>query len=401
MAEYNPGLGLRRDGKGAMKKQFANLADICRSDTKSFRTKMDTFKQNTAIAYGTSEEFRELTDNDLSKIRELVERRYDVSFSAADVSAALSAAAEDHSYDSAIQWINQQQHDGVDRISKFAPNILKAADTAYTHAVSWYLWVAIVGRAMAVEGVKADMVVTIISPGQGTGKSSFIEALVPYEDWMARIDLTKSDDDIARLLRGRVVAELPELKGFHVRDNEAMKAFLDRTKEHYVPKYKEFSATFVRRNIFIGTHNKSRFLTDPTGNRRHLPVHVATTAQFVDWPTLKTELGQYWAQARDYIRQFPSILAAVETVSAHALSLAREAQFNATMIDPWHNSILRFMHSQAPGTPVALTAIATGLLSGGLGSLDFARAARIRNVMTMAKYEECGADVWLAPSFKI
>ena len=401
VAEYNPGLGIRRDGKGAMKKQFCNLADIARSDSSAFKVKLDTFKQNTAIAYGGSDEYHEITDNDLSKVREIVERRYDVSYSAADAAAALASAAADHSYDSALQWISEQTHDGVDRISRFAPDILKTEHTPYTHAVSWYLWVAMVGRAMALDGVKADMVVTIISPGQGTGKSSLIKSLAPDELWTTRIDMSKSDDDIARLLRGKVVVELPELIGFHARSNEGMKSFLDREREHHVPKYKEFSTSFARRCIFIGSHNKYRYLTDPTGNRRHLPLRVAETDQFLDWPRLQQELGQYWAQARDYIAQFPTILAAVETASAHALSLAHEAQLNATILDPWYRAITGFVNRQAPGSVVQLEAIATGLMTGGLASLDFQRAARVRNVMTMARYKDHGPDAWLVPDFKI
>ena len=63
-----------------------------------------------------------------------------------------------------------------------------------------------------VPGIKADMVPVAVGK-QGLMKSATVEAITPAREFFAELDLSKSDDDKARLMRGKLVIELGELKG--------------------------------------------------------------------------------------------------------------------------------------------------------------------------------------------
>ncbi len=76
-------------------------------------------------------------------------------------------------------------------------------------------------------------------------------------------------------MRGRLVAEIGELRGLNTKELESIKAFVTRTHENWIPKYREFATQFPRRLVFVGTTNEDEFLADKTGNRRWLPVEVS------------------------------------------------------------------------------------------------------------------------------
>ena len=128
--------------------------------------------------------------------------------------------------------------------------------------------------------------------------------MVPSEQFFTELDLAVRDDDMSRLMRGKLVAELGELKGLHNRDIEAVKAFITRRFENWIPKFREFSTTFPRRLVFIGTTNRKEFLADDTGNRRWLPlechgVDVGVGTPKADVAYLEQHRLQLWAEARE------------------------------------------------------------------------------------------------------
>jgi predicted P-loop ATPase len=69
------------------------------------------------------------------------------------------------------------------------------------------MWTALAGRVLE-PGVKADMVPILVGP-QGCGKSSGVEALSPDPAFFTEISFAREDDDdLARKMRGRLVAEI-------------------------------------------------------------------------------------------------------------------------------------------------------------------------------------------------
>jgi predicted P-loop ATPase len=128
---------------------------------------------------------------------------------------------------------------------------------------------------------------------QGAGKSTSISALAPLDETFFELNLSDRNNDQSRQIRGKLIAELAELRGLQGRESEDIKAFLSRTDEKWVPKYKEFETTFKRRLTFWGTSNESEFLSDHTGNRRWLPVDIKNP----DTEAVKRDRDQIWAEA--------------------------------------------------------------------------------------------------------
>lgn len=384
------GIGWLMNKKGTEREPGqANLNHICRGVPDFLRVKYDTFREELLVQTGSSTTWKQANDNVVTNLRESIQRAYGLKYSSSDVSAALHAAGDYHAFDSAKAWLQQQRHDGTPRIPRFATDILGALDSQYATALAYYVWVALAARILE-PGVKADMAPIFVSPKQGTGKSSLVRAMAPFDDWYGEFDLATRDEDGSRLLRGKSVIELPELKGLASRDAESIKAWLTRQTENWIPKYKEFAVVYPRRCIFIGTDNRQRFLSDPSGNRRFLPLRVAVLKQYIDWPVLRENCAQYWAEAAAIITAFPSVQEAVEHFSKAVDALAEPARLAATILDENFDEARAFLANQLPGAYVTINALKAQLKM--TGTYDNYRAY---NILRMLGWEQVdGTNRW-------
>lgn len=196
--------------------------------------------------------------------------------------------------DTAVDWLNGQAWDGVPRIERFFTDYMGCDDTEYTRAVSLYLWTGLAGRILE-PGLKADMVPVLVSP-EGYKKTWLIESLAPTPDEFVEIDMSERDADIARKMRGKLVAEIAELRGLRTRELESILAFISRRFEEWIPKYREFSTTFPRRLMFIATTNEDQFLEGARRHRRWLPLKVVTKGDVV---AVRRDKKLLWAEARE------------------------------------------------------------------------------------------------------
>jgi predicted P-loop ATPase len=137
---------------------------------------------------------------------------------------------------------------------------------------------------------------------------------------------------MARLIRGKLVGELGELKGMRQRELGDLKAFLTRRAEEWTPKYAEMSRIYQRRIVLIGTANEMEYLDDATGNRRHLPVMVGRS----DLVALKRDLLQLWAEA--------DALWSLEGVMwQDAARLAPTVHAHHEVSDPWEDAVAHWL----------------------------------------------------------
>lgn len=86
-------------------------------------------------------------------------------------------------------------------------------------------------------------------------------------------------------MRGRLVAEIGELRGLNTKELESIKAFVTRTHENWI-EIPGVRRSFLVTLVFVGTTNEDEFLADKTGNRRWLPVEVSK----VDVKAIKRDL---------------------------------------------------------------------------------------------------------------
>jgi predicted P-loop ATPase len=204
---------------------------------------------------------------------------------------AVHLVAEQQKMDTAQIWLGRLEWDGVPRVETFCPKYFGTFDREYERAAGRYLWTALVGRIMA-PGCQADMVPVLVGR-QGVGKSRGVQALVPVADFFTEVRLDEADDVIARKLRGVIVGEMAEMRGLRGSEIERVKAFITRTHEKWIPKYKEFATHYPRRFLLIGTTNDEEFLPADSEHRRWLPLHTSQ----VDVAAIKRDREQLWAEA--------------------------------------------------------------------------------------------------------
>lgn len=322
-----------RDKTGKVKATVLNLVKaLRRPDVCGVRIGLDTFRDEIMLAAPGTEQWRTFGDADYVWLRVQLETGMNgfAPISKEMARDVVVAVAAEQQFDSAMTWLKSLPDDGVSRCETFLVDYFGAEDTPYHRAVSLYLWTALAGRVMQ-PGCKADMVPILVG-AQGIGKSTAISALVPSVDFFTEVSFAEKDDDLSRKMRGKLIAEIGELRGLHTKELEAIKAFCSRTHEQWIPKYREFSTLFPRRLVFIGSTNKDQFLADETGNRRWLPVRVAQVS--VD--KVRAVAPLCWAEAR---RLFQA--GGVQWAAAERLGKLVHDEY--TFQDAWEEPVRRWL----------------------------------------------------------
>lgn len=238
------------------------------------------------------------------------------------IHAAVDIVAANNAFDSANDWCRRLVWDGVPRIDGAMHRYFGAADTPYSRAVGAYLFTALAGRAIE-PGCQADMAPVLVGE-QGLGKTTAIAALAPTLGTFGEVNLSKTDDQIAYVLRGKLPMEIAEMRGIAGRDAESIRARLTRRVEEFREPYRRTTTRYARRCVFIGTANTAELLDDETGERRWLPLHVGQT----DVPSLAADRDQLWAEG---VARF--IANGVEWRDAERLARAEHAAFKVS--DEW------------------------------------------------------------------
>jgi predicted P-loop ATPase len=247
----------------------------------------------------------------------------------------LSDAAWQNKFNPVRDYLNSLQWDGKARIDSWLFDYGGASrreDEAYNR------YVAAVGRLILVAGVrrirepgcKFDEMLVLINETQGTSKSTALAILARRPEWFTdSVDLGMKDKEVIEQMRGKWIAEVPELRG---RRNEVdrIKAFLSRQQDRARLAYGHFRTEVGRSFILFGTANDPRFLVDRTGNRRFWPIIGAS----FDTEALERDADQLWAEAviaeaaGEAIRLPKELWAAAEAVQAESL-----------IEDPWFETL--------------------------------------------------------------
>ena len=327
-----------RDNFGKIKATINNVKLAClRPDLVGMEIRLDQFRDEIMQCAPGSGQWQSFTDADYSRLRITLERQDFKPVGRELIRDVVLLVAQEHPFDSAQTWLSGLVWDGVPRVEQFLATYFSSPDTPYTRAVSMYLWTAMAGRVME-PGCKADMVPILVG-GQGVGKSSGVAAMCPSHDFFTEVSFAEKEDDLARRMRGRLLGEIGELRGLHTKELESIKAFITRTHENWVPKYREFAVTFPRRIVFIGTTNREEFLADETGNRRWLPVSVGQG--HVD--DIRRDRLQLWAEAHD-------LFALLGVKWQDADRLAEAIHGDHTISDVWDDVVRQWLDEVDPLT---------------------------------------------------
>ena len=349
--------GFERDGRGRILTKMENVVRGLRSNqVVGCDLAFDRFRGEMMLAEQPNA-WRSLTDADMVELLIRLERLPLAGRVPTEMMRlALIKLESEQQFDSAQVWLSEvvPEWDGVARIHRFYPDYLKTADTPYTRALGNYSWTAQAGRIFE-PGLQVDMVPVLVG-AEGLRKTSALKALVPAKEFYGEFNLSKDDIELARLMRGKLVGELAELRGISARDGEAVKAWITRTDEEWTPKYRERSTALARRVVFYGTSNDDDFLQAHMGERRWAPVTVLSV---IDTDRIARDRLQLWAEARDVFLHDGGL--AWEAVEKFARG-EREAFRH---VDPWTERVALWLDE-----PGELDPDATPRLCGKLRSED-------------------------------
>lgn len=356
-------------------------ADVC-----GYRIGFDGFRDELMLAPEGTDEWRPFTDADYTRISIVLERGGFKTTSSDRLRSCVRLVADEYRFDSAMVWLDSLQWDGVPRVARFLAGYAGTEDSPYTRAVSLYLFTALAGRVLE-PGCKADMVPVLVGP-QGTGKSSLVASLVPAPEHFVEVSFHEDENTLARKMRGRLLGEIAELRGLRTKELEAIKAFITRTHENWVPKWQEFAKTFPRRLVFVGTTNADEFLADDTGNRRWLPVRVGG----IDVEGIRRDRLQLWAEARERYMAEGVMFHAAERLSGdahktHTITDAWEAHISNWLATPRAELIGEGDLNEANGDrPFRISDVLSGALDLSARDQDQARQRRAGGVLRKLGY---------------
>lgn len=316
------------------------------------------------------------------------------------VRAAVEVAAEQNVFDSAQEWLTSLRWDGKPRVRSFLHAYFGSEDAPYNTAVSLYWWSGQAGRVMQ-PGIKADMAPIAVG-SQGAGKTSAVMVMAPTPSHFLELDLTKSDDDLAREMRGRLVVEIGEMKGSNTRQVEHTKSFLSRTTEKWVPKYKEFTTEYPRRCMFFGTANGDEPLPDDdTGHRRWLPFTVVDDRRCKP-DAIARDRDQLWAEALVLFNQHGIMWEDAEKLGKHVHRQYQKDDSWQYLIEEW------LFFSELGETPPAgreaglqIHEILIGALAlrpEAIGQVAEKRAGKCLRVLGFKKVNRNNKKVWVKGS---
>lgn len=250
---------------------------------------------------------REWDNVDDSNLRSYIEKKYGLKSGEKTMDALTNVTAR-----RPINFVKEMlegcfdRWDGNKHIDKLLPDYLGAEDTKYTAAVMRLFMLGAISRIYK-PGCKFDYMLVLVG-GQGGGKSTFLRRLAINEQWFndnfSSLDSSRAIEN----LRGMWMVEMAELQATkRAKDVETIKSFITSRVDTYRAPYQRRTEQRPRMCVLAGTSNPVDFLTDPTGNRRFLPITCdasrATKSIFDDADEVKFEMAQAWGEAMNIYNQ--------------------------------------------------------------------------------------------------
>ena len=236
----------------------------------------------------------EWTDTDDANLRWYLEKTYEL-YAVKKTDDALGKVMRKYSFHPAREYLEGLVWDGVQRLETLFIDYLGAEDIEYTRIVTRKTLCGAVARVFR-PGVKFDTVLVLVGE-QGIGKSYILSLL--GGKWFNDSISDLQGKNPLELLQGSWIIELGELRAIKNATFETVKQFITKTHDTFRAAYARRPQTHPRQCIFFGSTNNPKFLSDPTGNRRFLPVGLDKANSTKDvFGMTKDEVNQIWAEAK-------------------------------------------------------------------------------------------------------
>lgn len=288
------------------------------------------FQSRTAVG-------KALTQVDLDRLRDLATRHLQDAVSMENLHTAVRIIAEENHFHPIEAYLAGLSWDSKPRVESFLALYFGANDDGYSRFVSRSLLVSMVARVFE-PGAKVDTVPILEGP-QGINKSLGLRALGGI--WFGDPSLDLTNKDSVMQCQGLWLVEFAELTALKGRSAEAAKAFITTQVDRIRPPYARLIEDFPRQFVIVGTTNEEKYLHDPTGNRRYLPVKVSR----VDVAAISDDRDQLFAEAVALYR------AGVEWWASDEVSaLCAQEQADRVESHPWEDALN--IHLKSPQRPI-------------------------------------------------
>ena len=243
------------------------------------------------------------TENDTSALIIYIARRSNNGLKVdKHIEHAMRAHTAKHSVNPVREYLQAELWDGVPRLDTVLIDYLGAPDSQFTNgvpyarAVARMTFTAAVSRAMSDGAVKFDTMI-VMTGNQGLGKSSFIRKMAPlslFTDGVTDFEGKNAQE----IIQGKMFVEIAEMHAMFRSEISRVKSFLSQEVDDYRAAYGRTVEKRPRKCIIWGTSNDYEYLSDPTGNRRFLPIDTLVQMPTKSiWTDLDNEKQQIWAEA--------------------------------------------------------------------------------------------------------
>lgn len=235
---------------------------------------------------------RLITDGDVARIREEIERDWHFSPAQENVVAALRLVAEENARHPVRSYLEATPWDGITRIDGVAAGVLGVdTDIARRMLRAWFL--SAVARIMR-PGCKVDTALVLVG-AQGALKSTFFKIL--GGEWFSDTQMDITDKDGLLQLASAWIYEWAEIENVTSRKHSSeIKAFVTSATDTFRPPFGRAVVRHPRSSVIVGSTNQDQFLTDDTGSRRFWILRVPDGWK-VDVDLLSSLRDQLWAEA--------------------------------------------------------------------------------------------------------
>lgn len=255
------------DGKGLPLQTIDNFLLIMRNDERYAAIRYNLLIDAPELTEANA--VRRWNDTDESESRRYIEKKYYL-HNKEKHTDALTILMREREYHPIRDIIDDVAWDGTDRINGFLCKWMKCEDTDYTREVSRLIFAGGINRLYR-PGCKFEDMPVLIGINQGEGKSTMVRWLAINDRYYREVTEIEGQRGMESV-EGAWVCEVGELLALtKMREKDAVKAYLSKQSDTYRKPYDRCVTEKLRQCVFIGTTNRSEFLTDAR-NRRFYPV---------------------------------------------------------------------------------------------------------------------------------
>jgi hypothetical protein len=243
---------------------------------KSYRFRYNLVTGRVEYQEGNAVKYKVMQDFDLNSINRKLQKSH-IRIGAEGLSGLLrSDFAEQYDpfalyYDGLSPWNGTEEF-----ISELASTIILKNETERAQFVTYLQKWLVAAVACAVNpDIVNHTCLTLIGP-QGRYKTTWLNRLVPkaLQEYMHVGTIDPSDKDTLIHLSECYLINLDELETLNKNELGTLKSIMTWKSSRVRRPYAHFADQLVRRASFVGSINRSSFLTDDTGSRRFLVVEV-------------------------------------------------------------------------------------------------------------------------------